>query len=79
MTAWRCRICGYTYDERAGEATTGTPAGTRFDDLPDDWRCPVCRAGKDAFVQVPEADPHRSATTTVSEVIIDQLASAGVR
>jgi pyruvate oxidase len=79
MTAWRCRICGYTYDERVGEAKAGTPAGTRFADLPEDWRCPVCRAGKDAFVQVPEADPHQSATTTVGEVIIDQLASAGVR
>ena len=79
MVTWRCRICGYTYDESNGEAKTETPAGTRFADLPEDWRCPVCRAGKDAFVRVPEADPHLSATTTVSEVIIDQLAASGIR
>jgi pyruvate oxidase len=79
MTAWRCRICGYTYDEKDGEAKTGTPAGTRFTDLPEDWRCPTCRAGKDAFLPVPDADPYVSATTTVGEVIIDHLAASGIR
>lgn len=41
---WRCTICGYIYDD--------TKEGTKFEDLPDDWNCPVCNAPKDAFVRI---------------------------
>ncbi len=41
---WRCTICGYVYDE--------AKEGTKFEDLPDDWACPVCNAPKDAFVRM---------------------------
>ena len=46
---WRCRVCGYVYDQREGDKGAGIPPGTAFSDLPDDWACPVCGAGKDAF------------------------------
>ena len=46
---WRCRVCGYVYDPQKGDPENGAPAGTSFADLPDDWVCPVCGAGKDAF------------------------------
>jgi len=46
---WRCRVCGYVYDPRDGDPENGVPAGTSFADLPEDWVCPVCGAGKDAF------------------------------
>lgn len=46
---WRCRVCGYIYDPKQGDPENGAPAGTSFADLPDDWVCPVCGAGKDAF------------------------------
>lgn len=46
---WRCRVCGYVYDPRQGDLENGVPVGTPFADLPDDWVCPVCGAGKDAF------------------------------
>jgi len=46
---WRCRVCGYIYDPREGDEEAGVPGGTAFADLPDDWVCPVCGAGKDAF------------------------------
>lgn len=46
---WRCRVCGYIYDPQVGDPENGIPAGTAFADIPDDWVCPVCGAGKDAF------------------------------
>jgi rubredoxin/hemerythrin-like domain-containing protein len=46
---WRCRVCGYIYDPKEGDPDNGVPAGTAFADIPDDWVCPVCGAGKDAF------------------------------
>lgn len=44
-----CIICGYTYDPEAGEPSLGIPPGTPFEELPDDFECPVCKAGKDYF------------------------------
>ncbi len=51
---WRCPTmnCGYIYDPDRGDRKSKTPKGTRFEDLPDDWRCPVCGAGKKAFVNM---------------------------
>lgn len=44
-----CTICGYQYDPAEGDASLGIPAGTPFEDLPDDYKCPICSAGKDFF------------------------------
>jgi flavin reductase (DIM6/NTAB) family NADH-FMN oxidoreductase RutF/rubredoxin len=44
-----CQICGYTYDPAEGDPKHGIPPGTKWEDLPDDWICPVCRAGKKFF------------------------------
>jgi len=41
-TRYICSICGYVYDEKRGEPHRGIPPGTKFEDLPDDYRCPVC-------------------------------------
>ena len=49
MTRHRCRWCGYVYDPASGEAQRNTPPGTPFEDLPDDWSCPDCRAPKADF------------------------------
>lgn len=48
---YQCQVsnCGYTYDPDKGEPKTGTPAGTAFKDLPDDWKCPFCGATKKSF------------------------------
>lgn len=46
---WRCRVCGYIYDPSEGDRSGNVEAGTAFEDLPDDWVCPVCGARKDAF------------------------------
>ena len=42
MTRYRCKLCGYIYSPLRGEPHNGIPAGTPFDDLPDDYVCPVC-------------------------------------
>jgi rubredoxin len=42
MTRYRCRLCGYIYSPLRGEPHNDIPAGTPFEDLPDDYVCPVC-------------------------------------
>lgn len=49
---WICTCCGYVYDPEVGDPENGIPAGTAFEDLPDDWVCPLCSALKRAFEQV---------------------------
>ena len=49
MDSYVCSVCGYVYDPAQGDPDNGVAAGTAFDDLPDDWVCPVCGAGKEDF------------------------------
>ena len=49
MDKYVCTVCGYVYDPANGDPEAGIAAGTAFEDLPDDWVCPVCGASKDAF------------------------------
>lgn len=49
MQKWVCKVCGYVYDPAKGDPDNGVEAGTRFEDIPDDWLCPVCGVGKDEF------------------------------
>jgi len=44
-----CHVCGLIYDEARGDADSGLVAGTRFDDIPEDWACPICGVGKADF------------------------------
>lgn len=48
MKKYVCDVCGYEYDPAAGDPPQA-PAGTAFENLPADWTCPVCGAGKDQF------------------------------
>jgi flavin reductase (DIM6/NTAB) family NADH-FMN oxidoreductase RutF/rubredoxin len=49
MQNYVCEVCGYVYDPEQGDPDNGIEPGTTFEDLPDDWVCPVCGAGKDQF------------------------------
>ena len=49
MKKYVCDICGYIYDPSQGDPEGSVAAGTAFDDIPDDWVCPVCGVGKDSF------------------------------
>ena len=46
---WICTSCGFIYDPDEGDPDGGIPPGTAFDDIPDDWFCPVCGARKQDF------------------------------
>ena len=50
--SWVCLICGWIYNEKEGLPDEGIAAGTRFADIPEDWRCPLCDVGKGDFVVV---------------------------
>jgi len=49
MKRYMCVVCGFVYDEAEGSPEHGIPPGTRFDDLPLNWKCPECGAGKEEF------------------------------
>jgi flavin reductase (DIM6/NTAB) family NADH-FMN oxidoreductase RutF/rubredoxin len=46
---YRCSVCGYTYNPEKGDPGSGVKPGTAFEDIPADWVCPICGAGKDKF------------------------------
>ena len=46
---YRCRVCGYIYDPELGDPDGGIKPGTPFEEIPDDWVCPVCGAAKSDF------------------------------
>ncbi|MDO5651082.1 MAG: FAD-dependent oxidoreductase [Moraxella sp.] len=65
---WRkfiCLACGYIYDEALGDPEDGLPAGTRFEDIPDDWQCPLCGVRKSDFEPYDDSDDDTPAATAV--------------
>ena len=52
MAKYVCTLCGYVYDPAVGDDMADIPAGTSFENLPEDWVCPECGAGKDMFEPV---------------------------
>jgi len=54
MAKYKCTVCGYIYDPELGDADGGIKPGTPFEEIPDDWVCPVCGASKDQFEKIEE-------------------------
>ena len=52
MEKYKCTVCGYVYDPEQGDPEGNIEPGTSFEDLPDDWVCPVCGAMKDEFERI---------------------------
>ena len=50
MSKYVCPTCGYVYDPEVGDPDNGIAPGTKFEDIPDDWVCPLCGAKKVHFV-----------------------------
>jgi len=50
MQRWICTVCQYVYDPSVGDPSNGVPPGTPFEELPDEWVCPVCGVAKSMFV-----------------------------
>jgi len=51
MDKYVCTICGYVYDPAEGDPDNDVAAGTKWEDVPDDWECPICGASKDDFAK----------------------------
>ncbi len=52
MKKYVCAVCGWEYDPAVGDPDNGIAPGTAFEDLPDDFVCPLCGVGKDQFEAV---------------------------
>ena len=50
----RCTVCEWGYDPAVGDPDGGIAPGTQFEEIPEDWVCPVCGVGKDMFEEVAE-------------------------
>jgi Thiamine pyrophosphate-requiring enzymes [acetolactate synthase, pyruvate dehydrogenase (cytochrome), glyoxylate carboligase, phosphonopyruvate decarboxylase] len=71
IAKYRCTVCNYVYDE--------TKELQKFSDLPEDWRCPVCNSPKSVFVLLAEAPAESKELSTVSDIIIRQMAAWGIK
>ena len=58
MMAYVCTLCGYEYDPQNGDLESGIAEGTDFEDLPAEWVCPLCGAGKEDFEEQEVDDDH---------------------
>lgn len=54
MDKYVCIPCGYVYDPEVGDPDSGIQPGTAFEDIPEDWTCPICGVTKDLFQKVEE-------------------------
>lgn len=54
MKKYRCTVCDWIYDPEVGDPDNGVAPGTAFEDIPDDWVCPVCGVGKEDFEPEPD-------------------------
>ena len=52
MQKYQCTICGYVYDPEEGDPDSGIAPGTAFEDIPEDWYCPVCGVTKSEFEEI---------------------------
>lgn len=52
MKVWQCTNCGYIYDEAEGDLAEGLAPGTRWEDIPEDWVCPLCGRMKADFEMI---------------------------
>lgn len=47
-----CTVCGFIYDEDVGDPESGIAPGTKWEDVPDDYLCPLCKLGKEVFEEM---------------------------
>lgn len=52
MKKYVCKICGYIYDPANGDPDSGIAKGTAFEDIPDNWECPLCGVKKEDFEEL---------------------------
>jgi rubredoxin len=52
MKKYECTVCGFVYDEAMGDPENGIAPGTKWEDLPQEYTCPLCGVGKEDFQEV---------------------------
>ena len=52
LPKYQCDVCGYIYDPEMGDSIGGIATGTPFEDIPDDWVCPICKLDKTHFKKI---------------------------
>ena len=52
MEKYICTVCDWVYDPEIGDPEHGIAPGTKFEDIPDDWVCPLCGVGKEDFEKI---------------------------
>lgn len=52
MKKYECTVCGFVYDEAIGDPDNGIAPGTKWEDLPEDYTCPLCGVGKEDFQEI---------------------------
>lgn len=52
MTKWECTACGYIYDPEVGDPDSSIEPSTSFDEIPEDWTCPICGVDKSLFEEL---------------------------
>ena len=52
MKKYECTVCGFVYDEAIGDPENGIAPGTKWEDLPEDYTCPLCGVGKEDFQEI---------------------------
>ena len=86
VTKYKCTICGYVYDEAIGDPDSGIAPGTKWENIDDDWSCPLCGASKCDFVLIDDtlSKPVKASASSVVEFdgengndpVVRQLAEA---
>jgi rubredoxin-NAD+ reductase len=79
MGQWVCIVCSWVYDPAKGDPDSGIAPGTAWEEIPDDWSCPICGVGKDDFewVPSPELTDDIAADDVVAPVVILGTGLAG--
>jgi rubredoxin-NAD+ reductase len=70
---WLCIVCGLIYDEALGWPQDGIVAGTRWEDVPEDWMCPECHVGKADFEMLDISEYAQAATVATVPVTAPPL------
>ena len=68
MKKYVCDVCGWVYDPAVGDPDGGIAPGTPFEDIPDDWVCPLCGVGKDEFSPVDEQSHREISLSTDARI-----------
>lgn len=75
MKQYVCTVCGYIYDEAKGIPGAGIAPGTKWEDLQEDWKCPLCGASKSEFKEVGAAAAPKAVTVTEAPTDLKELSS----